>query len=174
MATSTMSQIRPVQIAGQIVFYLLFALWLGYFSASPKYTHMAADKALIKLSFSHAGQPIRECRKLAPEEIAQLAPNMRKPTDCPRERVPLFVELELNGALLYRGIHAPTGLWRDGPATVYRRFITDPGRHRLIARLRDSQRSEGFDYQHSATVELRPQQNFVIDFKPNTGGFNFL
>lgn len=174
MATADKAKAGPLQISAQVVFYGLLALLIGYFSASPVYTYMAPDKALIRISFSHAAQPVRECRRLTPEEIAQLAPNMRQPMDCPRERLPLLVELELDGRLLYRGSHAPSGLWGDGPATVYRRFVVEPGRHRLVARLRESKRSEGFDYEHSENIDLRPQQNFVVDFKPNTGGFNFL
>ena len=35
-----------------------------------------------------------------PEELAKLAPNMRTPMDCPRERSPVRVRLELDGVLL--------------------------------------------------------------------------
>jgi hypothetical protein len=168
------SSLKPWQLLTQGVVYLGLAAFIGYFSAAPVYTHVDPAQALIKLSFSHAGQPIRECRKMSAEELAALAPNMRRSLDCPRERLPLLIELELDGKLLYSGWHAPTGLWKDGPSTVYRRFIVAPGRYRLTARLRDSRRDDGFDYQHSAAIELDAQQNFVIDFRPNTGGFIFL
>ena len=48
------------------------------------------------------------------------------------------------------------------------------GRHRLVARLRDSDRTEGFDYEHEAEIELAPGQNFVVDFRAVSGGFIFM
>ncbi len=163
--------LKPVQIVGQAVAYLLFAAVVGYLSAAPAYTYIDPEKAVVKLSFSHAGARKGECRRLTPEEIAKLAPNMRRALDCPRERVELLVEIEMDGKLLYQASLAPTGLARDGAASVYERFTIDPGQHTLIARLRDSRRTEGFDYKREAGITLAPQQNFVIDFRAETGGF---
>ena len=47
------------------------------------------------------------------------------------------------------------------------------GRHELIARLRDSDRRDGFDYERTAMVELAPAQSVAIDFRPEMGGFVF-
>lgn len=165
--------VKPLALLGQAVAYGAFALMLAYFSAGPAYTYIDPGKAVVKLSFSHAGALKGECRRLTPEEIANLAPNMRRPLDCPRERVPLLVELMLNDRLLYRALRPPTGLARDGAASVYERFTLQPGRHTLIARLRDSRRTEGFDYEGRMEVELEPRQNFVVDFRAETGGFIF-
>ena len=85
-----------------------------------------------------------------------------------------MIELELDGEILYRGTSPPAGLARDGAATVYRLFDVTPGPRRIVARLRDSARDEGFDYESSTDVDLRPQQNFVIDFKADRGGFIFM
>ncbi|MEE9157544.1 MAG: hypothetical protein V3U60_04050 [Gammaproteobacteria bacterium] len=164
--------VKPLQIIAQIVAFALFAAAVGYFSSAPVYTHLAPDKALIKLSFSHPGKR-PGCRRLSPEEIAALPPNMRRPVECPRERLPVLVELVLDGNLLFRDLLPPSGLWRDGASTVYQRFTVDAGSHRLIARLRDSAREDGFDYEHAAKIELAPQQNFVVDFRADTGGFIF-
>lgn len=163
----------PLALAGQGIAYLLFALLIGYFSAAPVYVHVDPDKAVIKLSFSHAGARKEECRRLNPEEIARLAPNMRRPFDCPRERVPLLVELVMDGRVLYRASLPPSGLAGDGAASVYQRFTVESGGHKLIARLRDSRRTEGFDYEGRAEAQLDPGQNFVIDFRAETGGFVF-
>lgn len=128
---------------------------------------------MIKVSFSHPGERIRECRRLSTEEIAALPPNMRRPTDCPRERVPILLELVMDDAILYRAEAQPAGIWRDGPATVYERFAVDAGAHRLIARLRDSRRTEGFDYVGTSDIVLAPGENFTITFRPEGGGFIF-
>ena len=155
-----------------LVFAAIMAT-VGFFSTSPSYEHMDPDHALIKLAFSHATAPIEECRQLTQEELNKIAPNMRRPTECPRERVPMTVEVYLDDELLYRAEHQATGLWKDGPATVYQRFVVPPGRYRLLVRLRDSRRDQGFDYEHSEEIELAPQQNFVIGFRPAIDGFTF-
>jgi hypothetical protein len=162
---------RAMRYLGQGVVYVALALLLGYFANSPSYTHFPPDKALIKLSLVHSADHISECRRLTAEEIAALPENMRRPLDCPRQRLPVIIELELDGVMIFDGSLAPTGLAGDGPSKVYERFPVDPGRHNLVARLRDSRRTEGFDYEHTADVDLAPGQNLVIDFRAETGGF---
>jgi hypothetical protein len=165
---------KLVQFVGQAIAYAAFAVAIGYFATRPAYTHLDPDKALIKLSFSHAGQRKGDCRRLTPEELAELAPNMRRPLDCPRERLPLRVELLLDGATVFQGELPPSGLAGDGASTVYRKFPVAPGQHRLTARLRDTARTEGFDYESEQDIVLEPRQVFVVDFKAALGGFIFL
>ena len=165
---------RAFQYIGQLIAYTLFALVIGYFATQPSYTHLDPDRALIKLSFSHAGEHRQECRRLTQEELNELPPNMRRPMDCPRERLSLLVELELDGKILYRDELPPSGLASDGASTAYRKFPVAAGSHTLVARLRDSRREDGFDYEQVAEITLVPQQNFVIDFRPELGGFLFL
>lgn len=165
---------QSIRLVLQVCAFAAFVVFIGYFSASPSYTHMDPEMALIRLSFSHAGAPVRPCRRRTQEELARLAPNMRKPTDCPRERVALLVEVEVNGERVYREHLAPTGLHGDGSSTAYSRFPVEPGRHRLTARLRDTPRETGFDHEREWEVELRPGQSLVIDFQAETGGFKLL
>ena len=90
------------------------------------------------------------------------------------ERVPLLVEIRLDDAILFNESLPPSGLARDGTSTVYRRFTVSAGRHVLRARLRDSRGNTGFDYERTAEIDLRPGQNFMIDFNREAGGFIFL
>lgn len=163
-----------VQYIGQAIAYTLFAVVVGYFATQPSYTYLDPGKAQIKLSFGHAGDHTTECRRLTQEELNQLAPNMRRPLDCPRGRLPVLIELELDGELLYRAELPPSGLAGDGVSTAYKTFAVDPGQHQLVARLRDSLRDEGFDYEAASEITLLPRQNFVVDFRPAMGGFLFL
>ncbi len=166
--------IKPPQVIGQVVLYAAFAAVIGYFATEPGYTYVDPGAAVITLSFGHAGDRTTECRRLTPEEIAALPPNMRRPMDCPRERVSLLVELHLDDELLYRAWRPPSGLAGDGASTVYKRFIVAPGRHRVTLGLRDSRREQGFDYEHEETVELAPGEHLVIDFRADKGGFKLL
>ncbi len=154
--------------------YAVFMAVIGYFATSPAYTYVDPGAAVITLSFGHAGERKSECRRLTPEELAALAPNMRRPTDCPRARVSLLVELELDDEILYRAWLPPSGLAGDGASAAYERFVVAPGRHRVTARLRDSRRQEGFDYVLEEDVELAAGQHLVIDFRASTGGFRLL
>ena len=144
---------------------------IGYFSVAPAYVNFPADRALIKVSFSHAGQLVEECRVRSAEELAKLAPNMRTPTQCGRERSPVLFELELDGKPLYRATLAPAGLSRDGMSTVYQRFPVAAGRHQLRARLKDSVRVTDFNYRWEDEVNIPAGRVFVVDFNARAGGF---
>ena len=64
---------RPTRVAawiGQGVLYAAFALFIGVFSHWPSYQHLGSDQALIKVSFTHTGKPVGECRTLGEAELA--------------------------------------------------------------------------------------------------------
>jgi hypothetical protein len=161
---------RPISWIGQTLLYGLFALIIGYFSSSPPYRHLPADQALIKLSFSHEGKLVSECRQRSAQELAKLAPNMRAPMDCPRERSPVTVEIDLDGIPAFRHVATPSGLSKDGASTVYHRLPVHSGDHRLAIRLNDDARATGFNYQREETVTLKPGKVLVIDFNQQAGG----
>jgi hypothetical protein len=161
---------RPISWIGQALLYGLFALIIGYFSSSPPYRHLPADQALIKLSFSHEGKLVSACRRRSPEELAKLAPNMRAPMDCPRERSPVTVEIDLDGRPAYRHVAIPSGLSKDGASTVYHRFPVQAGEHRLAIRLKDDARATVFNYRREEVVRLKPGKVLVIDFSQEKGG----
>ncbi len=165
--------LRFSQLLGQIVSFILFGLMLGYFSNSPSYTYHDSEMALIMVSFSHASERKEECRKFTQEELNTLAPNMRRPMDCPRERVPLYVDVMLDGENLLSKSYNPTGLAKDGSASIYERISVKPGEHQLIVKLRDSGREEGYDYESDTVINIEPKEIFVIDFRKDLGGFYF-
>lgn len=162
-----------MRYGAQAVVYLLIAVVTGYLANSPSYVHFPEDRAQIILTLSHGAKPEGECRLLSAEEMARTAANMRRTKVCPRRRLPITVELTLDGRPIYRDMAQPGGLSGDAPSRIYRKFTVSPGRSRLVARLRDSARASGFDYERAADVELKPGQRFVIDFRANAGGFVF-
>lgn len=155
---------KPVSIVGQALLYALFAGFIGFFSTRPTYRPLPPAHALLKLSVSHAGALKADCHRRSQEELDKLPPNMRVPTDCPRERSPLVIELALDGRVLHAETAAPSGLARDGAATVYRRFVVPAGPHRIAVRLNDDVRVAGFNHQREADLDLVPGQVLVIDF----------
>ena len=157
----------------QVPAYAAFAAFVGYFSAAPVYRHLAPDRAVVKLSFSHAGERKVPCRQRTPEELAKLAPNMRAQLDCPRERSDLLMEVEMDGKPLYRIAVRPGGLRNDLPSTVYRRLEVPAGRHTFRTRLADTASGE-FRHHGEATVDLAPGRVLIIDFIASKGGFAFI
>jgi len=162
-----------VRYLGQGAVYALIAALLGFFADTPAYRHFDGDKAQLTLSLAHSGKHVQECRRRTAAEIAALPPNMRKPLDCPRQRLPVLVEVELDGRVILQESAPPSGLFGDGPSQIYKNLAIAGGTYRLIARLRDSDRDEGFDYQGEAQVVIAPRQRLVIEFRAEAGGFTF-
>ena len=163
---------QALRFAAQLALYVPLMVLIGYFSAAPKFSPIGASEALLRLSFIHAAQRKAPCRERSAEELAKLAPNMRAALDCPRERAPLLVELELDGKVVLRREVQPAGLKGDGNATVYHRLPLPAGKHRIAVRLRDRP-GEGFNYAREETVELAPGRVLLIDFAAAKGGFLF-
>ena len=151
--------------------YGVFIVILGVFSNSPQYHRLDPDQAVVRLAFSHFGRPIRDCHRLTQDELNTLAPNMRTLEDCPRQRLPIHVELLLNQQLVYSQSIVATGIWKDGEASVYERFPVLSGPHELTIRMRDSTRDIGFDYQLNQRIEIKKLQNLVIGFDPSRKQF---
>jgi hypothetical protein len=159
---------RAFTWSGQILLYGLFAIVIGVFASWPSYRALPPDRALVKVSFIHHGQRVAACRPYTAAELAKLAPNMRTPLKCGRERSPVTIEVDLDGALVYRQVAAPSGLSSDGASSVYQRLQVPAGEHRIAVRLKDSA-GDAFTHTREATVSLKPAQVLVIDFDPQRG-----
>jgi hypothetical protein len=164
---------KAASLLFQIALYGTFALAVGWFATMPPYQYADASMASVKVSLSHAAARVEPCVQLTPEEIAELAMNMRQTEACERERLPLFLEIDIDGDTVFSLEAMPSGLWNDGPSSVYERFDVEPGPHTVTARLRDTARTEGWDYTGTTDVVLQPGRYFTVTFKAETGGFNF-
>lgn len=154
----------------QAVLYGVFFAFVGYFSTAPRFEHLKPDEALIRVSISHAAQRVGECRERSDEELAKLAPNMRLRTVCPRERAPLRLEIDMDGKPLYHITAQPTGLQKDGNATIYRRLVVKSGQRQFVARLSDHS-TGAVTFSKEFTIDLGPGRVMVLDFNGAQGGF---
>ncbi len=157
-------------LLGQIAVYALFGAAIAAGSTLPRYHPLEPGQALLRLSFSHPGRIKADCRTRTPEELAKLPPNMRAPLDCPRERSPVVVRVELDGTELYHASFAPAGLAHDGASTGYRRTRIAAGPHRLRVRFNDDARVSGYTHERTVRIDPRPGQIVLIDFAPGEGG----
>ena len=164
---------RAISVVLQVILYVAFAASLAWFATNPPYLYGDATMASVKVSLSHAADRVEPCVQLTQEQIAELAMNMKQTEACERERLPLIVEIDVDGETVFSLEAEPTGLWNDGPSSVYERFEVAPGPHLITARLRDTSRTDGWDYTDSAEVVLEPGRYFTVTFKAETGGFNF-
>jgi len=155
---------------GQAVAYALFALAIGVFATWPDYRLLGDGEALLRLSFTHPGKVSSECRRRTPEELARMQPQMRTPLDCQRERSPVQVRVVLDDRVLVDRSYSPAGLSRDGASSGYWRTPIAAGAHRLQVTLRDDVRPAAPVFERSATLDVRPGQIVLIDFKPDQGG----
>ncbi len=164
---------QPATWVAQAALYAVFAGVIALFSSWPNFRSLQAREGLITISIAHHGQRLQPCREQTAEELARLPPNMRAKSRCPRERAPLLVEVDIDGKTVLRQRAEASGLSSDGAGKLYRRMPVAVGRHRIEVRLRDSKRSQGFDYVHEQVVELGPAEILVVDFDSEKREFTF-
>ena len=162
-----MSSVRHI-ILGSLV-SIAIATGAALLSARPAITVLPDDTAVITLSISHAGA--RNCRDRTDEEMAKLPANMRRREVCERRRLPLLLEMDIDGATVLAEVLPPGGIAGDAASNLHRRFSVPAGSHEIALRLRDSDRAEGFDHTARRIVDLAAAQNLAIDFRAEDGGF---
>jgi hypothetical protein len=164
---------RAFRLAAQ--FGVIVALFAGvaWLSDHPVYRQIPPGSGIMMLTFVHGADRKGECRRLTPDEIAKLAPNMRRVQDCPRGRRSIYVELDVDGRHIYQANLAPTGIAGDGPSRVYQQFVMPAGKYDVAIRMRDTARAEGFDHERHGSIDFAPSQMFVIDYRPESGEFIF-
>lgn len=160
-----------MKLFAEICLYAVFAGVIGVLSAWPRYELLSGDRAMISLTFSHAAERIGVCQQLSQEDLNKLAPNMRKPADCPRERHPVHIVLRSGNDTLHSETLLPSGIWSDGKANIYRRLEVPSGKHELVVGMNDSGGGDKLDYSTSVTVDLAPGRNLVIQFNDETQQF---
>lgn len=160
---------RTMQRVTGFVATLAIVAGAAVLSAWPSFRALPEGMAVVKLSFSH-GAP-RKCRPMTEEELAKLPLNMRRKEVCDRERPPIYLEFDLDGAAVLAETLPASGIAGDGPSRIYRRFVVSAGRHEVAIRLRETPGGDAFEYISQRAVELTPAQIFVIDFRPVDGGF---
>lgn len=166
-----MSVKEALRRLAQAVVLLAFMAAVAVVTAWPAYRYLEPDEAVVKLSLLHAGVRLGECRTRSEAELADLPPNMRAAQDCPRERSPLLLQLDLDGKRLIDATLQPQGLHGDGRAAFYRRLTVPAGTFRVAVRMSEDVRGEGFAYQLERDVELEPGDVLVIDFDAQSGRF---
>lgn len=159
-----------LQYVGRAILYALFGAFVVYFSTSPTYRHLQPDEGLLRLSFRHPGKVAADCRARSPEELAKMPPQLRAQMDCPRERSPVKVRVELDGNLLFDETYQAAGLQKDGAASGYFRMPIPVGEHRVSVQFNDDVRVDGPTFTGERSIAVQPGQVVLIDLAPDRGG----
>jgi hypothetical protein len=151
--------------------YMLFMLIVWYFSAQPAYRQLEEGQAVVTLAFAHAAKLKEECRVRTQEELNKMPPNMRLPTDCPRERSPVSIEMYLDDELIMKKVLDAPGFHQDQGVDLFHRVKVPAGNHRLIVLMNDDIKAKAPTYQYRQTVTLSPEQQLLVNFDASAGGF---
>ena len=162
------------RLAVQVLVLTIFTGTVAALAGWPPYRHLARDQAEVKVSLRHTGALLGECRALTAEELEGLPANMRAPLECPRERSPLVLELDINGRRAMDVTLNAQGLHADGRAVLYRRLQVPAGPVRLDIRMKDDVRQQTFAYRDSFETTLEPGRALIVDFDDAAGAFVFL
>ncbi len=160
---------KPLRYLLQAINYTVFMGLIWFFATAPSIRILEHDEAVITIAFAHAGDLRQPCQKLSDEEFADLAPNMRKLENCPRERSPVTIEAMLDGEALYSKILLPSGLYDDGGVDVYFSGKVTAGSHRFEIVMNDSIQKQGFNHSFSQQITIDPAQIVLVDFDTEKG-----
>ena len=160
-----------MKLVYEILAWSVFAVVVGLLSVWPRYNLVDEENAIITVTFAHAAKRIGECRMLTQEEMNKLPPNMRKPSDCPRERHVVRFEMRTGDQVLYEDTLLPSGIWSDGKANIYQRVVVPAGQHEVFVGMNDSGGETGFDYETRTNIDVASGRNVVVRFDPESQGF---
>lgn len=155
--------------------FAVLALFLGgvvTLSDWPRHRSVPEGMGVVTLSFGHGADRRAACRPATEEELAKMPPNMRRTEICPRGRPSIAIEFEIDGSEVFTAEVPPSGIAGDGPSRVHRNFELPAGTYELTVRMRDRP-GDDFNWQGRKTVELKPADHRVIDFRADGGGFIF-
>lgn len=93
-----------------------------------------AEQAVLRLSWRSQGARLEECRRLSPEELAELPVHMRRAEVCEGRLLPHELVVELDGVRVVRETILPAGARGDRPLYVHREMALAPGARRLSVR----------------------------------------
>ncbi|OGV96660.1 MAG: hypothetical protein A2W53_06050 [Nitrospinae bacterium RIFCSPHIGHO2_02_39_11] len=163
------------RVMASVSILFLSAFLILYLSERPIYPFYNKDMSLIKFTFKHPGRHKSEQRELTDKETENMLRHMRR-TNSPfvkmrmvgkRERLPVYVEVELDDKMILAKTYYPAGFRKDIPAFAYEEFPVFPGTHHVKVRVRDSKREEGFDYTFEKKIEAQPGRITVVDLFNN-------
>lgn len=148
---------------GGVVLWGMVAFGVGVLSDA-RVKVLPDDMTEMQLVIRYSGKLLGECQAMSSAEIDELAPNMRRTTICPREKSPLYAELQIDDEVRFRDTIAPSGLHNDGVLAAYEKLAVPAGTSTIRLRVRDDTRHEGFTHTFEQEVRLTTDNVVTIHF----------
>jgi len=161
---------RTRMVASLVTFSLILALVVAQFSVAPTYSPIDEDSAQLTLTMRHETERVQPCVELSSDEIKERLERGEEIPECPRERVPAYVELSIDGEKLLDKRYSPSGVFNDGPAYAYEKITVPAGEHEVEIRMRDS-RKDVYNYTFTEEVEFDEAESLVIEFDEDAQEF---
>lgn len=148
-----------------------------HLSTSPAYTYSAKDDAMLIVSFKKLPAKAEECNeeelKANDEYLKKRRKHMQRTRRVcgSRERVPMDVNLWINGENAFAQRHFPAGFYTDGYIYVYKQFKLKSGSYKVKVTAREQKEGGGRSYVFEDTIEFNDRRVVVVDFDKGTDRF---
>ena len=157
-----------MRLTAQIGFYACVGIFIGYLSVAPGYQYADGKSSVLKLVVRHSGFLLGECRVVSQQELMELAPNMRKPQDCPRGKAPMSVSLLVENEVFYDGTIKPSGIHSDGVLALYQQFNIPPGHVSVQLAIESGKQGPQL---FKREIDVRPSDVLLLEY--HDSGFSF-
>lgn len=165
-ATHRISRGMRGAIAAATLLLLLGAIWAP---SDLPYRAPAQPEPRLVVSFKHAGRSDQHCRKVSPEELAQLPLHMRKPEICDRLRAPVRMKVRIDGEERLAETYPPRGLFGDGNSLTIQHFTLTPGEHRVEVAIGDTLDPNEWSHTEARSLHFEPERTRVVLFDTALG-----
>ncbi len=151
---------------------LLITAALFFIFTKPTYSMYSKEGSLIKFTFKRPGKFATAGKELTKKDTESKLKHMQKTQsefqsmrmEYGRERLPTYVEIDLNGKRILSKTYYPTGLRSDGSTFAYEEMLIAPGNYEINIRMRDSKDDGPFEYTFEKKIDLTAGKVAVIDF----------
>ena len=139
---------------------LLPGIAVAYFSTSPRYVFKHSNESGLAISLKHTTKRKHPCTDEERAEYLAKIRNLKHSRNVgaqcgSRERFPMDIKVDLDGAEIWKKEITPSGLSKDSVIYVFEKFFLTPGRHRLDVAIRDSGGDKDhYDYRYDGIVDF--------------------
>lgn len=153
---------NKLSLSGIAILTLAAAVTL-YLSDAP-YTFFKESDSLLVFSFKHSGKPSKIKKALPDEELEKLPKHMRPKSEVVVKRFPVYAEINIDGKTVMAEAFRPAGLWQNGSSFAFEKIVVEPGRHKMIIKLSESNNPNKADYVYEDTIDFKAGRTVTFDF----------
>ena len=159
VAASTVSRWRRLIAALAVVVAVSVMLVFG---SHVHYQPPLAEGSELLISFRHPG--LAECRPPTPEELAERPPHMQPDKICSRERLPVRLQVSVDGVVRVEQSYAPGGVFSDGNSGAVESLRLPEGSHHVAVAIGETSDANDWKFSEARTLEFDSKSRRVVLF----------